>query len=526
MFIDCYGLDYIITKEGPVLLEMNGHPGLIIERHSFTDEEEYILQSKNRGYFQAISILNIVKDNKEIKGIILLFKEDENNIQIETIEKTLKDNGVAVEINTDVESGKVKEKEGWVTFTRLGSPPQISHIVNDKLITKKIIDESDLNMLTPSVKTFKYDKNSRFPNVVCKPIGGSLGGGVKFFKSSKIQGNYEKGEISGGDFYESYIECIPLKEKIIHLGDGKTQKMKLDDEYVYDIRITVANYNNKWYPFFELKRIAKNPLPKKLNDGVVGKSHFSYLTNLTQGSTIGFLEKELKEELVEKTISVLKYVTNGINNGKVKNVFWSGGQSSTYRVIELLLSGYIVNPFYMAFSLDGERGVAERIIHINKLYNLIQKKISKYKNNLLPINYIYENDITITTTKEYREKMEFLPNKYFHFLNYAIQTNTLFEVCTPLLTSSNEKLKSYINYNGDHNTHDLDLFKKITFPNRSIDKLNTYILMFYKGYHTLIDSTWDCDKPKHSKVCNKCDKCTNRKVNLVNSGLKIRNIDK
>ena len=68
-------------------------------------------------------------------------------------------------------------------------------------------------MLTPSVKKFKYDKNSRFPNVVGKPIDGSLGSGVRFYKTDTIQGDYEKVEISGENFYESYIECIPLTEK-------------------------------------------------------------------------------------------------------------------------------------------------------------------------------------------------------------------------------------------------------------------------------------------------------------------------
>jgi 7-cyano-7-deazaguanine synthase in queuosine biosynthesis len=521
MFIDCYGLDYIITEDGPVLLEMNGHPGILIERRSFTNEEEYILQSKNRGYFQAISLINILKDNKDIKGITLLFKKGENDIQVNTIENILKDNDISVEINNDVESGKLKCKDGWVIFTRLGATPQFSHIYNDKLITKKIIEDSDLDLLTPSVKKFKYDKNSRFPNVVGKPIDGSLGSGVRFYKTDTIQGDYEKVEISGENFYESYIECIPLTEKITHIGEGKLEKIPLGDEYVYDIRVTVAYYNDKWYPFFELKRIAKDPLPKKMNDGAIITNHFSYLTNLTQGSTIGFLEKELKEELVEKTISVLSYVTNRINKGKVKNVFWSGGQSSTYRVIELLLSGYIVNPFYMAFPLDGEKGVAERIINIDKLHNLIQKKLSKYKDNLLPINYIYENDITMVMTKKYSEKMDFLPKKYFPLMNYAIQTNQTFEVCVALLGVSNDKLKSHLNNIGEHTTHTLELFKRITFPNVRIDKLNTYVLLYYKGYHTLIDETWDCDTPNNSKECKKCSKCLERKTKLIYSGIKL-----
>ena len=45
------------------------------------------------------------------------------------------------------------------------------------------------------------------------------------------------------------MECVPLKERLIHNGNGVFKKEKLNGEYVYDIRITIATYNEKWYPF-------------------------------------------------------------------------------------------------------------------------------------------------------------------------------------------------------------------------------------------------------------------------------------
>ena len=76
MYIDCYGLDYIVTKEDLFLLEINSGPALMLEENNFVDKEEYKLQSINRGYFQALSIENIFNDNREtIKGITLYFKK-------------------------------------------------------------------------------------------------------------------------------------------------------------------------------------------------------------------------------------------------------------------------------------------------------------------------------------------------------------------------------------------------------------------------------------------------------------------
>ena len=74
----------------------------------------------------------------------------------------LKDNDISVEINNDVESGKLKCKDGWVIFTRLGATPQFSHIYNDKLELLDSWSIKNLNTWTQGEKTFIKKKSLKF----------------------------------------------------------------------------------------------------------------------------------------------------------------------------------------------------------------------------------------------------------------------------------------------------------------------------------------------------------------------------
>ena len=79
-----------------------------------------------------------------------------------------------------------------------------------------------------------------------------------------------------------------------------------------------------------------------------------------------------------------------------------------------------------------------------------------------------------------------------------------------------------MNDEGKHVSHNIKSFKKVTFPNIGIDKLNTYILMLNIGYHTIIDQSWDCDNPIKGEICRKCGKCLERQVKLIDTDLKLR----
>ena len=79
---------------------------------------------------------------------------------------------------------KINYKEGWLKFGKLGSEPNLASILGDKLLTKNIINNSDLGVKTPSISLFKYNKDSRFPNLVKKPISDSQGKGIRFYKNT------------------------------------------------------------------------------------------------------------------------------------------------------------------------------------------------------------------------------------------------------------------------------------------------------------------------------------------------------
>lgn len=507
MYIDTFGLDYIITKEDIVLLEINGGPAILLQKKDFKDKEEYKKQSINRGYFQALGIINIFNDNKDtIEGVTLFFEKGENDLQVNTIFKHLKENNIPVEILYDTPENSMIYKEKWIRFGKLGSAPQIGKLINDKLNTKKIIEESEFNVSTPSLNTFTYNEKSLFPNVVEKPIHASQGKGIRFHKNSKIQGKFVD-QKADKKFFESYVECNPITDRLVHMGNNKFVKESLGGKYVYDIRITVATYNTKWYPFFELKRIAQLPLPKQLDEGVVNKNHYAYLTNLSQGSSIGFLEPELKDKLIPLSIDIMEYFTHNRNVGKIKNVFWTGGQSSTYRIIELLLSGYTVKPFYLCYSLDGEKGIGERVMTLNKLSNLIKHRYPQYSERLLPINFIYENEITITNELKnlWENNYKDVPFKFLPLILFSHILKEEIEICV------------YV-----ENKNKLPKLKYISYPNELINKLNSYTLCLNKNCEEIIDNTWSCDSPKLGEECGVCQKCEDRQIKLKNSGLKIK----
>ena len=69
---------------------MNSGPSLLVYPSYFNNDEEYYKQSVNEGYFQAISLVNIVRDNEDIEGISLYFKKGENDIQSSNNKKNIR----------------------------------------------------------------------------------------------------------------------------------------------------------------------------------------------------------------------------------------------------------------------------------------------------------------------------------------------------------------------------------------------------------------------------------------------------
>ena len=74
--------------------------------------------------------------------------------------------------------------------------------------------------------------------------------------------------------------------------------------------------------------------------------------------------------------------------------------------------------------------------------------------------------------------------------------------------------------------NNLPKLEYILFPNKEIDKLNTYFLLLNKNCEFLIDNTWSCDNPKLNQHCGECDKCKERKVNLKNSNVQVKILGK
>ena len=111
--------------------------------------------------------------------------------KVQTIKKTLEENSVNVKVIDATPENKIKHKEELVRFGKLGARPDLTPILHKKLVTKKLIDDSDLNLLTPGISVFTYEKDSVFPNLVKKPISDS-GKEIRFYKNSRVVGGLRR----------------------------------------------------------------------------------------------------------------------------------------------------------------------------------------------------------------------------------------------------------------------------------------------------------------------------------------------
>jgi 7-cyano-7-deazaguanine synthase len=203
-----------------------------------------------------------------------------------------------------------------------------------------------------------------------------------------------------------------------------------------------------------------------------------------------------------------------------KNVLWTGGWDSTFRIIQLYKRGLILQPIYV---IDHNRPSAEKEIEtINILTKQITAKFINSKAKILPVKLIKRKDIPSNfylklIFKLIKHKRP-IGKQYYWLSCLANNYNTL-EQCfhkedRGQLISVDE-LHEIIDETGEKNWVvnpkkigflRSQLFKKIRFPLIYTSKLE---MKKYAEEHDFIDimnNTWFCHK-SNDKPCGKCAPC-------------------
>ena len=203
-----------------------------------------------------------------------------------------------------------------------------------------------------------------------------------------------------------------------------------------------------------------------------------------------------------------------------KNVLWTGGWDSTFRVIQLYKRGLILQPIYV---IDHNRPSAEKEIEtINILTKQITAKFINIKAKILPVKLIKRKDIPLNfylklIFKLIKRKRPI--GKQYYWLSCLANSYDVLEQCfhkedRGQLISVDELLEIIDETGGKNwvvNPKKIgflrsQLFKKIRFPLIYTSKLE---MKKYAEEHDFIDimnKTWFCHRSKE-KPCGECAPC-------------------
>ncbi len=205
---------------------------------------------------------------------------------------------------------------------------------------------------------------------------------------------------------------------------------------------------------------------------------------------------------------------------KAKNVLWTGGWDSTFRVIQLYQRGLTLQPIYV---IDPSRSSTQKEIETIKLLtNQIQLRFKNSDEKILPVKLIKRKDIRSNLYLKViyklikRKRRIGTQYKWLAYLakQYSGLEQGLHKEDRDCLFYYNE-LKEITDETGGKNwvidRKKIDflrsqLFKNIRFPLMYISKLEMKSYAEKHGFLDIMNNTWFCHK-SNEKPCGKCGPC-------------------
>ena len=189
---------------------------------------------------------------------------------------------------------------------------------------------------------------------------------------------------------------------------------------------------------------------------------------------------------------------------KEKKILWTGGQDSTFRVMQLCNQGVKIQPIYV---LDTDRRSTNNEI---KAINIIKKELSiKFPDSLIQETiFIDINDINVTSkTNNYYKKLKtekHLGLQYAWLCELADKYPQI-ELCV----HKDDKATFFISKKeSDKNYKEAQyIFQNFSFPLLDYTKLQMKKEAEILGCQEILELSWFCHDPIKNKPCGICNPC-------------------
>ena len=230
-----------------------------------------------------------------------------------------------------------------------------------------------------------------------------------------------------------------------------------------------------------------------------------------------------------------------------KNLFWTGGFDSTYRLLQLISDQKVksIDLYFLALNIDNiedtslkRRSIKNEVIAINKILksvdttkiktlniygphrNLIEYKFIlddfKFINFIIKDEIIYNNDLINAYSKLY--DLEIVPrekSQYGAITQLINELNIEAEVCVEKDGGIFQQISKHVDIRGrilkDCKVPEIQyVFGNYQMPLFWIEKKNMLEEASIRNWTSILAETWSCWYPVDNKQCGKCFACQRR----------------
>jgi hypothetical protein len=232
-----------------------------------------------------------------------------------------------------------------------------------------------------------------------------------------------------------------------------------------------------------------------------------------------------------------------------KNLFWTGGFDSTYRLLQLIQNSSVeeIDIYYLAFNIDNvdyedikRRSIDFEIQTMNLLLNFIDtKKIKSFYifatyTKLIEYSLIFNFNFMKYQSMDRIEISDKNKLRFFDlYCNQIVlrpisQWTSITQVLDDLSITAEiclekgggiwSKLQGYYEDGILHteNLPCLSAFERYEMPLFDVDREEMVVNSLSYGWNSILEKTWSCWYPKNGQICGNCFACKHRPILLTN----------
>lgn len=206
---------------------------------------------------------------------------------------------------------------------------------------------------------------------------------------------------------------------------------------------------------------------------------------------------------------------------EIRDVLWTSGWDSTFRVLDLVFSGATVRPWYVLSETSPRPSTRIELRAMRHIRKALRRHSPSAAERLLPVHVVRETSLTIdeslrTALRNLRDRYGTIADQYVFLAALADQLQMNMEIGLHSGGAMEDVLAGQLEPKRPHISARLKesaglefqrLFGRFEFPITDLTKQEMGEIARDQGFHHLMEKTWFCASPALGSPCGYCAPC-------------------